>query len=75
VPRRAERWAAQQKPGDILRLRIRRAEKDETIEVHLGELHQKFFQVAEMSGADDRARHLREGLLHGTTDPITARSH
>jgi predicted metalloprotease with PDZ domain len=75
VPRRAERWAAQQKPGDILRLRIRRAEKEETIELHLGELHQKFFQVAEMSGADERARRLREGLLHGTTDPITARSH
>ena len=75
VPRRAERWAAQQKPGDVLRLRIRRAEKEETIEVHLGELHQKFFQIAEMSGADDRARHLREGILHGTTDPITARSH
>ncbi|HTA57947.1 MAG TPA: PDZ domain-containing protein [Candidatus Baltobacteraceae bacterium] len=75
VPRRAERWAAQQKPGDILRLRIRRAEKEETLEVHLGELHQKFFQVAEMSGADDRARRLRDGLLHGTTDPITARSH
>ena len=75
VPRRTERWAAQQKPGDVLRLRIRRAEKEETIEVHLGELHQKSFQVAEMAGADDRARHLRDGLLRGTTDPITARSH
>jgi len=75
VPRRPERWAGQQKPGDVLRLRIRRAEKEQTIDLHLGELHQKFFQVAEMSGADDRARHLRDGLLHGTTDPITARSH
>ena len=75
VPRRPERWAAQQKPGEVVRLRIRRAEKDETIEVHLGELHQKFIQVTEMPGADDRARHLRDGLLRGTTDPITARSH
>jgi len=33
------------------------------------------FQVAEMSGANDRARRLRDGLLHGTTDPVTARSH
>jgi predicted metalloprotease with PDZ domain len=75
VPRRPERWAAQQKPGDVLRLRIRRAEKEETVELHLGELREKFFQVAEMSKADDRARRLRDGLLHGTTDPITARSH
>jgi predicted metalloprotease with PDZ domain len=74
VPRRPERWAGQQKPGDVLRLRIRRAEKEESIELHLGELHEKFFQVAEKSDADDRARHLRDGLLHGTTDPITART-
>jgi len=75
VPRRPERWVAQQKPGDVLRLRIRRAEKDESVEIRLGELHEKFFQVAEMSGADDRARRLRDGLLRGTTDPVTARSH
>jgi predicted metalloprotease with PDZ domain len=75
VPRRPERWAAQQKPGDVLRLRIRRAGKEESIEIHLGELHEKFLQVAEMSKVDDRARRLRDGLLHGTTDPITARSH
>jgi len=75
VPRRPERWAAQQKPGDVLRLRIRRPEKEESLEIRLGELHQKFFQVAEVAGADDRARHLRDGILRGTTDPITARSH
>jgi predicted metalloprotease with PDZ domain len=75
VPRRPERWAAQQKPGDVLRLRVRRAEKEESVEIHLGELREKFFQVAEMSNADERARRLREGLLRGTTEPITARSH
>jgi predicted metalloprotease with PDZ domain len=75
VPRRPERWAAQHKPGEVLRLRVRRAEKVESIEIHLGELHEKLFQVAEISNADERARRLREGILHGTTEPITARSH
>jgi predicted metalloprotease with PDZ domain len=75
VPRRPERWAAQQKPGEVLRLRIRRAEKEESIEIHLSARHEKFFQVAEMPNADERARRLRDGLLHGTTAPITARSH
>jgi predicted metalloprotease with PDZ domain len=75
VPRRPERWAAQQKPGDVLRLRVRRVEKEESVEIHLGEVREKFFQVAEMSNADERARRLRDGLLHGTTEPITARSH
>ena len=75
VPRRPERWALQQKPGDVLRLRVRRAEKEESIEIRLGEVRERFFQVTEMPHADDRARRLRDGLLHGTTDPITARSH
>jgi predicted metalloprotease with PDZ domain len=72
VPRRPERWAGQQKPGDVLRLRVRRGEKEESVEIHLGELRERFFQVAEMSNADERARRLRDGLLHGTTEPITA---
>jgi predicted metalloprotease with PDZ domain len=75
VPRRPDRWAAQQKAGEVLHLRIRRAEKEEFVEIHFGEIREKFFQVAEMPGADARARRLRDGLLHGTTDPITARSH
>ena len=74
VPRRPERWAAQQKPGEVLRLRVRRAEKEESLEIHLGELREEFYQVAEMSNADERARRLRDGILHGTTEPITARS-
>ena len=74
LPRRPERWAAQQKPGDVLHLRVRRNEKEESVDVHLGEIREKFFQVADAPNADDRARHLRDGLLHGTTDPITAHS-
>src|SRR5258706_15211084 len=48
VPRRPERWAGQQKPRDVLRLRIRRAEKEESIQIHLGEVDEKFVQAAEM---------------------------
>jgi len=75
VPRRPERWVTQQKPGDLLRLRVKRGEKEETLEVRLGELRERFFQVAELPGADERARRLREGLLKGTTEPIMANRH
>jgi predicted metalloprotease with PDZ domain len=71
-PRHPEHWAAQQKPGEDLHLRVRRAEKQETLDFRLGELREKSYQVVEASGASDRARHIRDGLLHGTTDPITA---
>ena len=74
VPRRPDRWAAQQKPGEDLHLRIRRDEKEENIDLHLGEVREEFFMVTESSDADARAKRIRDGILHGSTDPVTARS-
>jgi predicted metalloprotease with PDZ domain len=74
TPHRPERWASQQKPGEIIHLRIRRAEKEQAVEIRLGEIRETFFQVVEASGASDRAKRIREGMLHGTTDPVTADS-
>ena len=74
VPRRPERWSSQQKPGDDLRLRIRRAEKDLNLDVRLGQIRETFYQVVEASNGTDRARRIRDGILRGTTDPVTADS-
>ncbi len=74
VPRRADRWAAQQKPGEVLHLKINRGGTEQTLEIHLGEQRERFFQVVEVPDANDRAKRIREGLLHGTTDPIIARA-
>ena len=75
VPRRPERWASQQKPGEDLRLRVRRDGKEISIEVRLGESRETFYQVVETPGTNDRARRIRDGILHGTTDPVTAQAH
>jgi len=74
VPRRPERWASQQKPGEDLRLRVRRDGKEISIEVRLGESRETFYQVVETPGANDRARRIRDGILHGSTDPVTAQT-
>ena len=74
TPRRPERWVGQQKPGEDLRLRIRRGEKEETLTLRLGELREKFYDVVEASNISDRAKRIRDGILRGTTDPITARN-
>ncbi|MFI5096401.1 MAG: M61 family metallopeptidase [Candidatus Acidiferrales bacterium] len=71
-PRRLRGWLNQQKPGDELHLRIRRDDKEMNIDIRLGEQREKFFQVAESSNGGERARRIREGLLRGTTDPVTA---
>jgi predicted metalloprotease with PDZ domain len=74
-PKRVERWANSQKPGDELVLHIRHegAEKEEDVVIHLGEAHERYFQVAETANASERERHIREGILHGTTAPVTAK--
>ena len=73
-PRRPERWLSQQKPGDTLHLRVRRDDKEQNIDIRLGEQREKFYQVVESSNAGARARGIREGLLRGSTDPVTART-
>lgn len=72
VPRRPERWTGQQKPGDVLHLYVRRNQEEKSLDIPLGEVREKFFQVVEAPNADTRARHIRDGLFHGSTDPVTA---
>jgi len=72
APRRLEHWLSQQKPGETLHLRVRRDDKEQNIEVRLGEQREKFYQVAESANASDPARRIREGMLRGSTDPVTA---
>jgi len=73
APRRLQRWAAEQKPGDFLKLRVRREEKEVALEFHLGETKEMLYQVAEDTHANDRARHIRDGILHGTTQAVAAK--
>ncbi|MGB7437360.1 MAG: PDZ domain-containing protein [Candidatus Acidiferrum sp.] len=75
VPRRPERWAALRQPGEPLHLYIRRDQTEMNLDVELGVVRQNVYQVVETQGASDRARRIRDGMLHGTTDPVTARAH
>ena len=67
LPRRPERWAAEQNPGNVLRLTVRREEKEVTLEFRLGETTETYFQVEENSHASEKARRIRDGLLKGET--------
>jgi predicted metalloprotease with PDZ domain len=72
APRRPQRWVLEQKPGDLLRLRIRREEKELTIEFRLGAIIETYYQVAEDARANEKTRRIREGLLRGETTPVAA---
>ncbi|MEQ1353352.1 MAG: PDZ domain-containing protein, partial [Candidatus Acidiferrum sp.] len=67
APRRSEQWLRQQKPGDELHLRVRRTDGEADVNFHLGESIETFYDVAEDRHATEKARHIRDGLLHGVT--------
>ena len=71
VPRRLERWAREQKPGDMLKLRVRREDKEVAIDFRLGETKETLYEVSEDAHATEKARHIREGILRGQTSAIS----
>jgi predicted metalloprotease with PDZ domain len=74
-PRNPERWAYSQKKGNLLKLDIRRDDKNIALQLRLGESVETFYRVAEDADASEKARHIRDGLLHGVTQPVTASIH
>ncbi len=74
-PRNPDRWAYGQKKGSTLRLGVRRDEKNIAVEFRLGEVAEVFYRLAEDSQASEKALHIREGILRGVTQPVTAAAH
>jgi predicted metalloprotease with PDZ domain len=72
IPRALGRWVRERQPGEIVKVRIRREEKEQTLQFKLGEEKEILYQVAEDSHAGEKARHIREGLLHGVTQTVPA---
>jgi predicted metalloprotease with PDZ domain len=70
-PRRVADWLRQHKSGESLHLVIRREDAEMKIDFRLGEMAETFYDLAEDSRAGDKARRIREGLLHGATDAAT----
>jgi predicted metalloprotease with PDZ domain len=67
VPRRPSRWVMDQNPGDLLTLRIRREDKELSVEFRLGEIKETAYEVSEDSNASEKARRIRGGMLRGET--------
>ena len=72
-PRRLERWAREQSARNVLRLVVRRDEREIKLEFRLDELTETNYQVEENSKAGEKARRIRDGLLHGETQRATPR--
>ncbi len=73
VPKRVEHWLQEQKAGDLLKLRVRRDDKDISFEFRLGEIKETLYQVIEDSHAGEKARGVRKGMLRGETSAVAIR--
>ncbi len=71
VPRSLARWVRERQPGETVKARLRRDDKERTLEFKLGEEKELLYQVAEDPHASEKARQIREGLLHGVTQTIS----
>ncbi|HET8966295.1 MAG TPA: PDZ domain-containing protein [Candidatus Acidoferrum sp.] len=70
VPRRTDGWLRSRKPGDTLRLQIRRNDQSTEFSFALGGRTEEVFVIDEDPHGTDKAKAIREGLLHGT--PVAA---
>jgi predicted metalloprotease with PDZ domain len=68
VPRSLERWVRERQPGESVKVRVRRDEKERMLEFKLGGENELLYQVVEDAHAEEKARRIREGLLRGVTD-------
>jgi len=72
IPRSLGRWVRERQPGETVKVRIRREEKEQTLQFKLGGEREVLYQVAEDSHAGEKARRIREGLLHGVTQSVAS---
>jgi predicted metalloprotease with PDZ domain len=73
APRNLERWANTRKKGTSVKVGVRREDGTTgTVEFALGEVSETFYRTVEDEHAGEKARRIREGILRGTTQPVTA---
>src|SRR5262249_413544 len=65
-------WLYAERKGGELRLNVRGEEKNISAEYRLGEITETLYRVTEDPHASDKARRIRDGLLRGVTQPVTA---
>jgi predicted metalloprotease with PDZ domain len=70
-PPEPDRWVYSQKAGNPLRLRVSREGQNLSLAFRVGEAIETLYRIGEDNGATEKARHIREGLLRGVTQPVT----
>jgi len=68
VPRNLERWLRGRSPGEAVRVRIHRGERESEFAFALGQQAAQIYGVEEMPRPSERQLRIRDGLFQGTTE-------
>jgi predicted metalloprotease with PDZ domain len=69
IPRAPERWLRDHQPGDRVTVKVRRAGQEMEFTVALVRETDAIYQISEIPEPTEKQRRIRDGILHGTTDP------
>jgi predicted metalloprotease with PDZ domain len=69
IPRSPDRWLRDHQPGERVTVRIRRSGEEREFSFPLSRITDGTYQITEMPEATEIQRRIRNGILHGTTDP------
>ena len=69
IPRTPERWLRDHHPDERATVKIRRGGEVMEFSVVLGRASEAIFQITELPDSSDKQRRIRDGMLHGMTDP------
>lgn len=63
-----ERWLQSHRPGEIIKVRVRRQTEEKELLLTIGSETAQEFRVQELKNASEKQRRIREGLLKGKTN-------
>ena len=66
VPRFPGRWVHERQPGETVKARVRRDDKELMLQFKLGETREIVYEVSEDAHSNEKAKRIRDGMLHGT---------
>jgi predicted metalloprotease with PDZ domain len=69
VPRSPERWLRDHQPEERVTVKVRRSGGEMELSFALGRQSDAIYQIAEIPEANEKQRRIRNGILHGVSDP------
>ena len=69
IPGSPERWLRDHQPEERVAVKVRRSGNEMEFSFTLGRQTDAIYQITEIAGATEKQRRIRNGILHGVTDP------